>query len=356
FVICYVTTEAVGNSTVIWIILTHKQMRIVPNYFIVNLALSNFLMTALNRVFNFIYASHNVWYFGEGFCQFLNFIPITAVFVSVYSMTAIAAERYVAIVYPFKKKLASGNSKVITGNIWLAAIGLAFPQFLYSEIRIDNGITKCIIIWPGDPDNTGGKRSSPLYHIALIVLVYLLPLTVMFVLYSIIGITLWNHVVPGDDTNKFFPLNKRHTKFVRTMVAIVIAFAISWFPYHLFFILGSIWKDISRKVHLLNILLTVFLLAMSSAVYSPIMYCYVNQRRVRCCKDLCSVGTWNVRSMNQDKLDVVKQEMTRLNIDILGISELKWTGMGEFNSNDHRVYYSGQKSLRRNGIAFIVNK
>ncbi|KAF7247435.1 Substance-K receptor [Varanus komodoensis] len=149
-----IIVSAVGNSTVIWIILTHKQMRIVPNYFIVNLALSNFLMTALNRVFNFIYASHNVWYFGEGFCQFLNFIPITAVFVSVYSMTAIAAERYVAIVYPFKKKLASGNSKVITGNIWLAAIGLAFPQFLYSEIRIDNGITKCIIIWPGDPDNS----------------------------------------------------------------------------------------------------------------------------------------------------------------------------------------------------------
>ncbi|KAF7251081.1 Radixin, partial [Varanus komodoensis] len=67
-------------------------------------------------------------------------------------------------------------------------------------------------------------------------------------------------------------------------------------------------------------------------------------------------GTWNVRSMNQGKLDVVKQEMTRLNIDILGISELKWTGMGEFNSDDHQVYYCRQESLRRNGVAFIVNK
>ncbi|KAF7239935.1 Craniofacial development protein 2 [Varanus komodoensis] len=67
-------------------------------------------------------------------------------------------------------------------------------------------------------------------------------------------------------------------------------------------------------------------------------------------------GTWNVRSMNQGKLDVVKHEMTRLNIDILGISELKWTGMGEFNSDDHQVYYCGQESLRRNGVAFIVNE
>ena len=68
------------------------------------------------------------------------------------------------------------------------------------------------------------------------------------------------------------------------------------------------------------------------------------------------IGTWNVRSMNQGKLDVVRQEMARVNVDILGISELKWTGMGEFNSDDHYIYYCGQESLRRNGVATIVNK
>ena len=68
------------------------------------------------------------------------------------------------------------------------------------------------------------------------------------------------------------------------------------------------------------------------------------------------MGTWNVRSMTQGKLEVVKQEMTRVNIDILGISELKWTGMGEFNSDDHFIYHCGQESLRRNGVALIVNE
>ena len=63
-----------------------------------------------------------------------------------------------------------------------------------------------------------------------------------------------------------------------------------------------------------------------------------------------------MRSMNQGKLEVVKQEMASVNIDILGISELKWTGMGEFNSDDHYIYYSGQDSLRRNGVAIIVQK
>ena len=60
--------------------------------------------------------------------------------------------------------------------------------------------------------------------------------------------------------------------------------------------------------------------------------------------------------MNRGKLDVVKQEMARMNIDILGISELKWTGMGEFKSDDHYIYYCGQESLRRNGVAIIIKK
>ena len=76
----------------------------------------------------------------------------------------------------------------------------------------------------------------------------------------------------------------------------------------------------------------------------------------QCCKEQYCIGTWNVRCMNQGKLEVVKQEMARVNVDIRGITELKWTGMGEFNSDDHYIYYCGQESLRRNGIAIMVNK
>ena len=68
------------------------------------------------------------------------------------------------------------------------------------------------------------------------------------------------------------------------------------------------------------------------------------------------IGAWNVRSMNQGKLEVVKQEMARMNINILGISELKQTGMGEFNSGDHYIYYCRQESLRRSGVTLRVNK
>ena len=78
--------------------------------------------------------------------------------------------------------------------------------------------------------------------------------------------------------------------------------------------------------------------------------------KVQCCEEQYCIGTWNIRSMNQGKLEVVKEKRARVNIDIIGINELKWTGMGEFNSDDHYIYYCGQESLRRNGVAIIVNK
>ena len=77
----------------------------------------------------------------------------------------------------------------------------------------------------------------------------------------------------------------------------------------------------------------------------PVLDVTGDRSKVQCCKKQYCIGTWNVRSMNQDKLEVVKQEMARVNVDTLGISELKWTGMGEFKSGDHSIYYCGQESL-----------
>ncbi|XP_060266750.1 craniofacial development protein 2-like, partial [Ovis aries] len=81
-----------------------------------------------------------------------------------------------------------------------------------------------------------------------------------------------------------------------------------------------------------------------------------DRSKVQCCKEEYFIGTWNVSSMNQGNLEVVKQEMARVNVNILGISALRWTAMGEFNSDDHYMYYCGQESFRRNGVAIMENK
>ena len=80
------------------------------------------------------------------------------------------------------------------------------------------------------------------------------------------------------------------------------------------------------------------------------------ESKLQCCKEQYCIGTWNVRSLNQGKLDVVMQEMARVNIDILGISEFKWVRVGEFNSDDHYIYYCGHESLRRSGVTIIINR
>ena len=88
----------------------------------------------------------------------------------------------------------------------------------------------------------------------------------------------------------------------------------------------------------------------------PVVDVTCDRSKVHCCKEQYCIGFWNVRSMNQGKLEVVKQEMTRMNVNILEISELKWTGMDEFNSDDHYIYYCEQEFLRKNVVVIIVNK
>ena len=81
-----------------------------------------------------------------------------------------------------------------------------------------------------------------------------------------------------------------------------------------------------------------------------------DESKIQCCKEQYCIVTWNVRSMNQGKLDTVNQEMARVNIEILGIIELKWTGMGEFSSDDHYIYYCGHESERKNAVVLIINR
>ena len=109
---------------------------------------------------------------------------------------------------------------------------------------------------------------------------------------------------------------------------------------------GNQWRNSSRKNEEME----------PKQKQHPVVNVPGDESKVWCCKEQYCVGTWNVRSMNQGKWKVVKQEMARVNIDILGISKLKWTEMGKFNSDDHYIYHCGKESLRRNGVALIVNK
>ena len=109
---------------------------------------------------------------------------------------------------------------------------------------------------------------------------------------------------------------------------------------------GEEWRNISRKNEE----------AEPKQKQCPVVDVTGDGSKDQCYKERYCIGTWNVRSMNQGKLEVVKQEMASVNMDTLGISEWKWMKMDEFNSDDHYIYYCGQEFLRRNGVALIVKK
>ncbi|EPY83754.1 substance-K receptor [Camelus ferus] len=197
------------------------------------------------------------------------------------------AERYMAIVHPFQPRLSAPGTRAVIAGIWLVALALAFPQCFYSTITMDQGATKCVVAWPED---SGGKTLL-LYHLAVIALIYFLPLVVMFVAYSVIGLTLWRRTVPVHQAHG---ANLRHLqakkKFVKTMVLVVVTFAVCWLPYHLYFILGSFQEDIYCHKFIQQVYLALFWLAMSSTMYNPIIYCCLNHRfrsgfrlAFRCC-------------------------------------------------------------------------
>ncbi|XP_036402277.1 substance-K receptor [Megalops cyprinoides] len=269
-----VIVSVIGNVTVIWIILAHKRMRTVTNYFIVSLAFSDASMAAFNTVFNFVYALHNDWYFGLGYCRFQNFFPITAIFASIYSMTAIAVDRYMAIIHPLKPRLSATTTKVVIALIWAVAFSLAFPQCFYSQTKFFSPRTVCLVDWPGD---YGGKHQLT-YQIAVIILIYLLPLLVMLVTYSLVGLTLWGSAIPGEASEHYQNQIQAKRKVVKMMIVVVLTFAFCWLPFHIYFLLGSFNRDIYKQKYIQQVYLAIFWLAMSSTMYNPIIYCCLNHR------------------------------------------------------------------------------
>ncbi|KPP59308.1 hypothetical protein Z043_122783, partial [Scleropages formosus] len=187
----------VGNLVVIWIIVAHRRMRTVTNYFLLNLAFSDAAMAAFNTLVNFVYAAHGEWYFGDSYCRFHNFFPVAAVFASIYSMSAISVDRYMAIIHPLKPRLSATATKVVILCIWILAVVLAFPLCYYSTTKKLSQRTLCFVAWP--------RRSSDsfTYHVIVTVLVYMLPLVVMAITYTIVGINLWGAEVPGDSSGNY---------------------------------------------------------------------------------------------------------------------------------------------------------
>ncbi|XP_029693280.1 substance-P receptor isoform X1 [Takifugu rubripes] len=269
-----VAVSVVGNLVVIWIILAHKRMRTVTNYFLVNLAFAEASMSAFNTVINFAYAVHNEWYFGSGYCRFHNFFPIAAIFASIYSMTAIALDRYMAIIHPLQQRLTSTETRVVIAVVWVLALLLAFPQYYYSATALLPGRTVCYIDWP-EYTTVDFKK---IYYVCVTLLIYFLPLCIMGLAYTTVGVTLWASAIPGDSSEHYKQQLTAKRKVVKMMIVVVCTFAICWLPYHIYFLLHQFFPELFEERYIQQVYLAVMWLAMSSTMYNPIIYYCLNSR------------------------------------------------------------------------------
>ncbi|XP_068518198.1 substance-P receptor [Anas acuta] len=269
-----VVVSVVGNVVVMWIILAHKRMRTVTNYFLVNLAFAEASMSAFNTVVNFTYAIHNEWYYGLLYCKFHNFFPIAAVFASIYSMTAIALDRYMAIIHPLQPRLSATATKVVIGVIWLLAFLLAFPQGYYSVMEELPDRLVCLVAWPEHSTQVYGKT----YHFCMTILIYFLPLLVIGCAYTVVSITLWASEIPGDSSDRYHEQVSAKRKVVKMMIIVVCTFAFCWLPYHIYFTLQYFNPEWYLQKFIQQVYLAIMWLAMSSTMYNPIIYCCLNDR------------------------------------------------------------------------------
>uniref|UniRef100_A0A8C5D525 Neuromedin-K receptor n=1 Tax=Gouania willdenowi TaxID=441366 RepID=A0A8C5D525_GOUWI len=236
-----------GNLIVIWIILAHN-------------------------LINFIYGAHGDWYFGEAYCKFHNFFPVTSVFASIYSMTVIAVDRYMAIIHPLKPRLSCKATTGVIICIWSLAVVLTFPLCYFSTIRAYSSRTLCYVAWPRRNDD------SLMYHIIVAVFVYVLPLGVMGITYTIVGVTLWGGEIPGDSSDSYHGQLRAKRKVVKMMIIVVVTFALCWLPFHVYFIGIGLNKRLTKWKYIQQVYLSVMWLAMSSTMYNPIIYCCLNSR------------------------------------------------------------------------------
>ncbi|XP_017781116.1 PREDICTED: tachykinin-like peptides receptor 86C, partial [Nicrophorus vespilloides] len=194
-------TATGGNTIVIWIVLAHKRMRTVTNYFLVNLSTADLMLSTLNCFFNFIYMLQGNWRFGSWYCTANNFIANMTVAASVFTLTAISCDRYLAIVHPLKPRMSKVFSIFVIFLIWIFSMLLAIPCLLYSTTVTYRGKrTACILIWPdGQPTIS---QMDFLYQVIFLVITYCVPMVLMSCCYTCMGRVLWGSKSIGEKTQR----------------------------------------------------------------------------------------------------------------------------------------------------------
>ncbi|KAJ8347099.1 hypothetical protein SKAU_G00285000 [Synaphobranchus kaupii] len=276
---CYalvVLVGLLGNYLLLYVICRTRKMHNVTNFFIGNLAFSDMLMCATCVPFTLAYAFNpRGWVFGRFMCYLVYLTQPVTVYVSVFTLTAIAVDRYYATVHPLKKRISVLACAYVLSGIWLLSCGLAAPAVAHTyhvEFRKE-GFTICEEFWMGQEE----QRLA--YAYGTLLLTYVLPLSAVCISYVCISVKLRNCVVPGHRTRTQAEAQRaRKRKTFRLLALVVAAFGVCWLPIHVFNVLRDVDIRLIDKCRFLLIQLLCHLCAMSSSCCNPFLYAWLHDR------------------------------------------------------------------------------
>ncbi|XP_013139024.1 PREDICTED: neuropeptide Y receptor-like isoform X2 [Papilio polytes] len=274
-----------GNGLVCFVVQNSPRMKTVTNYFIVNLAVGDILMTLFCVPFSFVsMLILRYWPFGSIMCKIVNYSQAVSVFVSAYTLLAISIDRYMAIIRPLRPRLGKTSAKLVVVGVWCGALATAGPIPIVSEIQRPTDwhqICKadiCLEQW-SNPDQ------SHHYTCALMVLQFLVPLMALVCTYARIAHVVWGGRPPGEAlSERDTRMQHSKRKMVKMMVTVVAVFITCWLPLNIFIVLWTVHEKDEKWATWAGMPYVWFAshwLAMSHSCYNPIIYCYMNARYKR---------------------------------------------------------------------------
>ncbi|XP_070545641.1 RYamide receptor-like [Ptychodera flava] len=265
---------AVGNLTVCYIVLGNARMRTVTNYFIVNLAISDFLMAVLCVNLTFYYTLHFHWPFGFVMCALVQYVQMVTVSISIFTLVAISLDRYVAIIHPLRPRMTKKQALVVIAVIWILAGGVSLPAGINSKLSSPPNSSTLVC-----KEEWATEKSRKIYTITLMVLQYFLPLLVLSIAYAIIGYAIWGRKAPGErQRHRDARQAESKRKLVKMFALIVVIFALCYLPIHTFNLLLDHKPKLSSHKYIKLVFYGVHWVAMSNCVYNPFVYCWMNAK------------------------------------------------------------------------------
>ncbi|XP_048007281.1 RYamide receptor-like [Leguminivora glycinivorella] len=272
----------VGNGLVCFVVQTSPRMKTVTNYFIVNLAVGDILMTLFCVPFSFVsMLVLRYWPFGGVMCKVVNYSQAVSVLVSAYTLLAISIDRYMAIMRPLKPRLGKATAKLVVAGVWCGALATAAPIPIVSNLQRPSlwheacQIDVCGELW-------ASAEQSSQYTCALLALQFALPLCALVCTYARIAHAVWGGRPPGEaQSARDTRMQRSKRKMIKMMVTVVAVFTISWLPLNVFIVLWTAHESDAEWGAWPGMPYVWFAshwLAMSHSCYNPIIYCYMNAR------------------------------------------------------------------------------